>query len=220
MRNAIGLPRTPVSSWAISRRNSLMILGAGLAVAGLAQWVAAQRLPSVADAQQFLQQSGDKLAAILNGPGGWPDKLRKVEALIDQAMDVAGVARFALGRSWNVATDAQRDEIVRLFPRVLAGNVGRTVGAYQSFAFTIHRGTQINDTVEVSTTVLRPGDAPRQVVWIVAWIGGAPKIVDIIAEGTSMRITERDDCEGFLQQNNHSIPALIATLRREAEATS
>jgi phospholipid transport system substrate-binding protein len=191
-----------------------------IAAVGVARWVAAEQAYSVADAQKFLQQSGDKLAAILNGPGEWSDKSRKVEALIDQAMDVAGIARFALGRSWNVATDAQRGEIVRLFPSVLVGNVGRTIGAYQSFAFTIHRGTQINDTVEISTTVLRPGDAPRQVVWMVAWIAGAPKIVDIIAEGTSMRITQRDDCAGFLQQNNHSIPALIETLRREAAAAT
>jgi phospholipid transport system substrate-binding protein len=167
-----------------------------IAAVGVARWVAAEQAYSVADAQNFLQQSGDKLAAILNGPGEWSDKSRKVEALIDQAMDVAGIARFALGRSWNVATDAQRGEIVRLFPSVLVGNV------------------------EISTTVLRPGDAPRQVVWMVAWIAGAPKIVDIIAEGTSMRITQRDDCAGFLQQNNHSIPALIETLRREAAAAT
>jgi phospholipid transport system substrate-binding protein len=180
--------------------------------------VSAQRPPSVAEATQFLRQSGDKLIVILHGSSDWPAKTRQVQALIEETMDVYGIARFALGRTWNAASDAQRSEIGRLFPQVLIGNVGRTVGAYQGVTFTVNRGTQLDDTVEVASTILRPGDAPRQVVWLIGNVNGAPKIVDIIAEGTSMRITERDDCASFLAHNNHSIPALIETLREQAEA--
>ena len=51
-------------------------------------------------------------------------------------------------------------------------------------------------------------------------VGGAMKIVDVMAEGASMRITQRDDLASFLSHNNHSIPALPETLRHQVEAAS
>lgn len=133
-------------NWITRRRTTyLLIAGTFLSVAGVARWVNAQRSLSVPEAVQFLQQSGDRLVAILNGSSEWPAKTRQVQALIEEAMDVYGIARFALGRSWNAASDAQRGEIVRLFPQVLLGNVGRTVGAYQDVSFTVNRGTQIDE---------------------------------------------------------------------------
>lgn len=237
MRNDRGRPRPPgvadfaptgwfarragsLSAWMPSRRNLIIGGAAILSGAGTLHWAAAQAPLSVAAARQFLQQLGDKLASILNTSSEWPEKRNQMEALINQTMDVQGIARFALGRGWITASDTQRTEIVRLFPRVLVGNVARTVGAYQGFSFAIHRGTQLDETIEVATTVLRPGDAPRHIVWMVTSVDSAPKIVDIIAEGASMRITQRDDCAAFLRQHSYSIPALIEALLREAEFES
>jgi phospholipid transport system substrate-binding protein len=38
----------------------------------------------------------------------------------------------------------------------------------------------------------------------------------VIAEGTSMRLTQRDDYASFLARNNGDVEALIAALRRQA----
>ena len=140
-----------------------------------------------------------------------------MQELITETVDVSGVARFALGRFWSTASQQQRDEYVRLFPALLIGGIGRSVGVFQGMTFTIDRAVQGDDTVQVATTVLRAGDPPKPVTWIVALVNGAPKIVDIVAAGASMRITERDDCASFLAQNNHSIDALLERLRRQAK---
>ena len=160
------------------------------------------------------------MAALLNQPGDWSAKRRQVEALINETVDVNGVTQFALGRFWRTASEEQRSECVRLFASVLLGSVGRAVGAYRGVTFTIGRSLQVDDKVQVWTTLLRPGDQPREVIWIIGSINGVPKVVDIVAEGTSMRITERDDTTSFLARNKYSIPALIETLRQRAEATS
>ncbi len=204
----------PLGARMPSRRNLIIGGAAILSGASTLHWVAAQGLLSVAAARQFLQQSGDKLVSILGAPSEWPEKRHQVEALINLTMDVYGIARFALGRGWTAATETQRNEIVRLFPRVLVGNVARTVGVYQGFSFAIQRGIQLGEAIEVATTVLRPGDAPHHVIWLVTSVDGSPKIVDIIAEGASMRITQRDDCASFLPQHSYSIPALIEALLR------
>jgi phospholipid transport system substrate-binding protein len=143
-----------------------------------------------------------------------------VQVLISETMDIDGIARFALGRFWNAVGNEERDKFVRFFPVVLLGAIGSSLGTYQRMNFTVDRGARADDCVQVWTTVLRAGDAPRQVGWTIGAIGGSMKIVDIIAEVSSLRITQRNICTSFLAHNNQSIPALIETLRWQADAMS
>ena len=210
----------------ITRRRIGLLVAAGAAasVAGLGRLFSAQTLPqtsaTVAEAIAFIQQSGDRLVAILNSTAEWPVKRQQVLLLITEGVDVAGVARFALGRFWNAASEQQRAECVRLFPAVLIGGLGRSIGAYQNLRFLVGRGAQADNTVHVETTVLREGDPPRQVMWVIGLVGTQPKIVDIVAERSSLRVTERDDVLSFMVHNNFSIAALIENLRRQSQPTS
>ena len=175
---------------------------------------------SVAQAMQFIRQSGDRLVAILDGPAEPAVKRQQLAALINDTIDVDGIARFALGPYWRTASDGQRSEYVRLFPAVLLGNIGRTFGGYQGVRFSIDRGTQVGDAIQVTTTVYRPDNTLQQVVWVVSAIGGAAKIIDIVAAGVSMRIAQRNGCVNLLVRDNDSVQALIETLRRQAAAVS
>ncbi len=109
-------------------------------------------------------------------------------------MDISGIARFALGRFWNAASDKQRDEYVRLLPAILLNAIGENLGEYRNMTFTIDRSTQLDVWFQVWTTVLLAGVPPRHVGWTVGAIGNTVKIVDIVAEGISLRIAQRDDC--------------------------
>lgn len=222
----------PAPQW-ITRRRLLLAGGGIVAAAGASRLAAAQgpnaqgpnalgpKKLTVALALQFIRRAGDKLVTIVNGPGDWTYKRRQLQLLVNAAVDVGGVGRFALGRYWSSASEQQQAEFERLLPLVLIGSVARAVGAYQGLAFTVDGGVPMNDEVAVRTTILRPGDPPRQVNWMIGTVAGAPKIVDVIAEGASMRITERDDCSSYLRQNNHTIQTLIDMLQqREAEATT
>jgi phospholipid transport system substrate-binding protein len=133
-------------------------------------------------------------------------------------MDVDGIARFALGRFWRQATEDERRAYMRLFPEVLIIQIAAALGSYAPMRFTIDRAVRSGGRVEVWTTVFRLGGAPRQVEWVVEDSAGVLKVTDILAEGASMRIAERDDCATFLATNNYRIPALIEMLRRKAAA--
>jgi len=202
------------------RISQLLIVGLALSGAGIVRAVPTERPPSVGEAVKFIRQAGDKMTAILNGPGDWSVKRPQAAALINEMVDVYGVARFSLGRFWKLATDAQRSECAQLFASVLLGSVGRAVGSYRGVTFNIGRATQLEDVTQVWTTVIRPGDQPREVIWVIGTMNGALKITDVVAEGTSMRITQRDDTSSFLSRNNYSIQTLIDELRRRSELTS
>jgi phospholipid transport system substrate-binding protein len=196
------------------RTSYLLAVGVVISAVGAVRPVATQFRSAVAPAMRFVKQAGDKLLAVLNGPDDRADKRRKIEVLVDATIDTGGIARFALGRFWRSATEAQRDEYLHLFPGVLVDNLNVIIGPYPGVTFTVDRGVQRDDDVEVWTTVFLPGTAPRGVGWIVGTADGTTAITDIIAEGTSLRIAQRDAIAGFLAEHNHDIAALIDMLRQ------
>lgn len=209
------------SKWLTRRRTShLLIASMVMSVAGVTHAANAQAALSSAQAIQFVRQSGDRLVAILLGPGDPPAKRRQLYGLISEIVDVSGIARFALGRFWNATSEKQRDEYVQILPALLLSAIGENLGEYRNMSFTIDRSTQLDAWFQVWTTVLLPGVPPRHVGWTVGAIGNAVKIVDIVAEGISLRITQRDDCASFLAHNNHNMEDLIEAMRRQAKITS
>jgi phospholipid transport system substrate-binding protein len=71
----------------------------------------------------------------------------------------------------------------------------------------------------VSTAVERPNNPPTNVDWIISNSANAPKIIDVIAEGTSLRLTQRQDYASYLTRNNNSVDALIDAMRQQIAAT-
>jgi phospholipid transport system substrate-binding protein len=128
---------------------------------------------------------------------------------------VHGVARFCLGRFWRTASSSEQSEYTELFHSVLVNNIAAKLGEYQGVRFTIGRAQQRDDDVVVTTTVERPNNAPTDVDWVIDNSSGSPKIVDVVAEGTSLRLTQRSDYAAYLTRNNNSVQALIQAMRQQ-----
>lgn len=169
--------------------------------------------PPVATA--FIHATGEALVKVLNGPDPEAAKSKAMQAIVDQRVDVAGIAKFCLGRFWRVATPAERASYAALFRQALVANVTAKVGAYKGVSFKVGRAVPRAEGVMVATTVIRSGQAPAEVDWLVEQVDGAPRIIDVIAEGTSLRVTQRSDYASFLSQHGDSIAALISALRKQ-----
>lgn len=169
-------------------------------------------------AAAFIQTLGNELTGIVNGPGSREQKSAALTRIIDTDVDVPGVARFVLGRFWHLATAQQQQEYEKLFRRVLILSITDKIGEYEGVHFTVGRTTPRSEGQVVSTTIAGPKKAPANVDWVVNEVDGRPKIVDVIAEGTSLRLTQRADYTSFLTQHNNSVQALLEALRRQANA--
>jgi phospholipid transport system substrate-binding protein len=168
-------------------------------------------------AAQLIDTLLHNLTAIVNGAGSIRDKRAALEKIVNGNVDVTAVARFCLGRFWPMATEAQRRDYTDLFHRVLVISVTGKVGEYKGVSFTIGRGTPRDDEVVVPTVVTRPGNAPNKVEWLVSMASGGPKLIDVIAEGVSLRLTQRSDYAAYLARNNNNVQALIDAMRQQAE---
>ena len=170
---------------------------------------------STAPAVQFVQQTAARILTVINGPGAPAEKQRDVEPIMDGAVDVDGIARFCMGRFWREATAQQQQEYLRLFRSVLLNSITGRLGDYRGVRVTVGRAEERPDGVEVSSVVARPNNPPSNVIWVIDTIGGQPKIVDVIAEGTSLRLTQRSDYASYLARNGNNVSALIDALRQQ-----
>jgi phospholipid transport system substrate-binding protein len=173
------------------------------------------RAQSTDKATAFVKSTGDKLVAVVNGPGTASAKRAQMTQIINTDVDVDGIGRFCLGRYWRTATPEQQKQYLVLFHEVLVTNITSKLGEYQGVTFTMGRSKPQDEEAVVSTTVVRPNNGPTAVDWIIANPSSQPKIIDVVAEGTSLRLTQRQDYSSYLSHNNNSVDALIAAMKNQ-----
>jgi phospholipid transport system substrate-binding protein len=169
-------------------------------------------------ANAFVKQFANSLVSIVNGPEGNAQKKASLGPVIDNNVDVARIARFCLGRFWATATPAQQSEYTTLFHQVLLNEISGHLGDYRGVSYAMTGDTSQGADTLVGTLINRPNAPAANVKWVVDSSGGSPKVVDVIAEGTSMRLTQRNDYASYLSQHGNSIDALIAALKKQLAA--
>jgi phospholipid transport system substrate-binding protein len=177
-----------------------------------------KRSASAAEASQaadFVKHVGDQLIAVVNGEGSEQQKRARLQQVINNAVDVDGVARFCLGRFWRLASPEQQKQYVALFHEVLLNNISGHLGEYRGVHFTLGKTQTREDGEVVSSVVERPNNPPTNVDWVISNESGGPKIVDVVAEGTSLRLTQRSDYAAYLAHNNNNVQALIEAMRQQ-----
>ncbi len=169
----------------------------------------------LARAKAFVAQAGADLAGVVNGPGSDTQKKAALQRVVDRVIDVEDFARFCLGRFWNTATPQQQQAYTGLFHAVLMNNLSSKISQYAGVSFTEGRAAMQGAQVMVDTVVTWPDYAPYNVRWLVDVAGPTPKVVDVIAQGTSMRLTQRSDYASYLARNNFDVAALITAMRQQ-----
>lgn len=193
-------------------RRALLALGATLPFL-LPRGAAAQIDPG--RAASFIQTTGEAMVAALNSTTlSLPQRRERVANILRQAVDIEGTGRFILGRWWRVASPAEQQEYLRLFEETLIRNLASRFGEFQGVRFALGRSQQrTEDDVLVTTVVERPSSQPVNLDWRVADVSGQPRVVDLVAEGTSLRLTQRSEYSSVVQRGGGQVSALLTAMR-------
>ena len=193
-----------------------LLLGAGLALPLAAPALAQQ---DIGRAASFIQATGQELVAAINDTrADIGTRRQRVAAVLRRAVDVEGVGRFILGRWWRQASAQEQQEYMKLFEETLIRNLSARFGEYQGVRFSLGRSQQrTEDDVLVNTIIERPNSAPFALDWRVGDVNGQPRVVDVIAEGTSLRLTQRSEYSSVIQQNGGQVSALLAAMKRQIQ---
>lgn len=201
----------------ITRRGLLLTSASAvlLSTSGLRAWAQADRS---AEATQFMEQFGNQLVNIVNADAPLAAKRQQMTPLVERALAVDEIGAFVLGRYWRIATPQQQQRFLQLFHAVLINNIIAKLGDFRGVGFRMTQTTMRDGDYLVGTLISRPNQQPNNAQWVVSFESGRPVIVDVIAEGTSLRLTQRSDYAAFLSRNNNNIDALLGALERQAAA--
>ncbi len=138
----------------------------------------------------------------------------RFRAFLTDRFDVPLVARFALGRHWRMASEAERATFTDLFEDLLVVTYGRRFGGYagESFAVTGVAEAGRRD-VQVHSLVTPLDGPPVDVAWRVRpQEGGGYRVIDVAVAGVSLAITQRSEFAAIVQRHGGQVSALIAAL--------
>jgi phospholipid transport system substrate-binding protein len=198
-----------------TRRTLITALVAAVPAGALLAMAPDARADDLSAARGMIHSTGNTMVSIINSSAGIAQKQAAFQQLVFANVDVDGVGHFVLGRFWRVATPEQQQAYMQTFRQLLVYAVTGQTSSFQGATFTVGNATQQPVGIVVPTTVNVPGKAPATVQWVVAMMNGQPKIIDIIAEGTSLRLTERNDYAGVISQHGGQIQPLIDAMRSQ-----
>lgn len=154
------------------------------------------------------------MSAISNTSSSEAQKKATFKSLLNQNFDMPTIGRFALGRYWRTATPAQQQEYLALYQKMVIDVYTSRFNRYSGQTFKV-TGNRVDDSGDVVvSSVVEGNGSPVLVDWRVRAKGGAYRIIDVMVEGVSMAVTQRNDFAGVIQQGGGTIDALIEYLKK------
>ena len=200
-----------------SRRSLLTFsLVSSLAAFAMALVPAAVAQASAGGPDAFIKEVGhEAISSLTRKQLSDKERQENFRKILNRTFKVDLIARFTLGRYWRRATDAQQKEYIDLFEDFIVQAYAARFKDYDGEAFRVGKVRDINDRDKLvqSTLTLKDG---RQIPvhWRVR-SDNSYKVIDVLVEGVSMAITQRDEFAAIISQNGGKIEGLLTALRKK-----
>lgn len=133
--------------------------------------------------------------------------------LLVEGFDMPLIARLALGRPYRDLDQGQRADYESLFRQFVLETYGARLANYSGERLTILRETPAgSDDVVVASEIAKAGAEPLRVDWRVRERSAGPRIVDVVVEGVSMVVTQRNEFQAVVDARG--LPGLLDLLRQ------
>ena len=140
------------------------------------------------------------------------ERFRKI---LERSFEVNLIARFTLGRYWRRATEKQQKEYVNLFEDFIVQAYAARFRDYSGETFVVGKVRDINDRDKLVESSLMLKDGRKiPVHWRVRGNSGY-KVIDVLVEGVSMAITQRDEFAAIINQKGGKVEGLLVALRQK-----
>ncbi|MDD3288063.1 MAG: ABC transporter substrate-binding protein [Alphaproteobacteria bacterium] len=175
------------------------------------------------DPIQFIQNLGDQAVSILADKSITVEQRNeKFRGMLRDSFDLLTIGRFVIGRAWNSATPDQQKEYVSLFESLVIKTYSDRFSLYtgEGFKARLSRSEGDKDFI-VSSDITHPdGSPPTTVDWRVRLKNGKLGILDVVVEGVSMSVTQRQEYSSIIQRNGGDIEGLLVEMRNRVNAPS
>ena len=136
-----------------------------------------------------------------------------LQPVFERYLDLPFIGRFVLGRKWKSLTDDEKRDYIAAFEDYIVSIHANRLAAYSGEQIEVQSAQSISkrDTL-VNTSLLRSGKAPVAIDWRVR--RKKDKVIDVVVEGISLAVSQREEFSTYLQSNN--IAKLIDRLKEQS----
>jgi len=176
------------------------------------------------DARRFIEGLADKaIAALTVEDMSRDERITRFRSLLTDHFAVDTIGRWVLGRRWRRATNAERDEYLKLFEDLIVFTYVDRFTQYSGEQLSVTKtlfSDESKDALAFSEISRPTGGEPIEVAWRVRIHKGDMKIVDVIVEGVSMGQTQRSEFGSVIRRNGGRVSSLIDELRRRLDGNA
>jgi phospholipid transport system substrate-binding protein len=166
------------------------------------------------DAAAFIQNLGTQGIQALGPSTPAAQRTARFRQLFDSDFDVAGISRFVMGPAGRNMTPEQQQEFAGLFRDYVAQTYSDKLATYGGSPFKVTGTRQNGDETIVTGQIMHQGN-PAELQWHVANRGGRMLVTDVQVNGSSMRVSERDQLASILQRNGGRSDQLLSVMRQQ-----
>lgn len=166
------------------------------------------------EAERFISSIADELEGILRDATPQNKQVGRVLALLRRSAALPEIAQFTMGVNWRRMDEAQRRRFLDAFEDFAAKVYAENFEAYEGQTLDVAGSQDAGQRGIVVRSVIR---APRggqdiRVDWLVSDRGGRPQIVDVIGEGVSLAITQREEFASMVERRGGDLDRFISDL--------
>lgn len=171
------------------------------------------------NAEALIASLGDRaLKVLVVDSQSDEQRIEAFRGLLNEGFDLPLIGRYALGRYWRQATAGQKDEYGKLFEDFIVRTYAARLGQYSGETLKVDGSRADDGDTIVSSEIVRPDKPGIRVDWRVRNSSEGPKIVDVVVEGVSMLLTQRDEFASVIQRAGGNVEGLLVRLREKAPA--
>lgn len=140
------------------------------------------------------------LAIVKDANSDKADRVKKIEALFTDKVDMDFIARFVLGKNWRAATPAQQQAYIAAYKPFLLKNYASRLTKYSGQTYSLKKTRNDGDTNIVTMEIADSNGQSFLVDYRLRGSNGNYKIVDVIVEGVSLLTTQRSEFASIIDQ--------------------
>lgn len=169
-------------------------------------------------AGKFVQDMGDKAVEILKDQNKTPEqRTEEYYKILHDNFDLPTIGRFVLGRSWRAASPEQQKEYMELFEELIVKMYGDRLLSYKGEKLQVTGVRQENDRDSVVLSQITHPNKPRptRVEWRVRNKDGKLGVIDVIIEGVSQSISQREEYAAVIHRDGGKLDGLLDQMRAQ-----
>ena len=202
---------------ATARRPASVVRRSSTGLVAFAAWLVLAAPAVAGDAETFVRETAGRVFAAYSDPITDEGREEVFRDVLSNTFELKTIARFTLGRYWRVASAVQREEYLRLFEDFLVLAYANRFRDLRGVKLRVVGVRVINERdslvqSEVGTDGTRP---PIRIGWRVRHTGKGLRIIDVIVDGISMSVTQRDQFAAAIRAAGGKVEGLLAMLREK-----